>query len=569
MDKLNNYFDKAKELKLDKELIDIQNFDSIIKKKSIKQNLIKGTVVMSIFKGAVVMSILTLIILGITLLLPNEKENQKDFNPETMRRLPIFHLTIEELAELGIHNFPKTYEEYEKTNNNETFISPDSIFSPLYMYFSFKESRFLRNSINGNIRSSFGNENHSDDIIQRRSYVNSKIQNIQNLLNNEEITFIKNKYFLYEKTNFKGIENLVPISITDDYGYITEFYIWFIPSQKLYDKLPERYKKTFSEFYTISDELIVDEFDFKKFISNEKEKNKNKANELVETIDLTLSEVEELGIKIENKNVKIIFGATGEKSNDVKYQLYSFNSEGENNSQKIDYEVNEDLIPEMLYIYRYDKSEDDIQYNGSIMFNVLNKHNLLQLNTFENVDIEKSKLKVNYIKNKEIASIINQVVPIKFKITYNNNKFNEFVVWFRLSDKLINKLPERYRIRFIKEFVLIEQVLNEEKELKDLCDELNQESLLGLCVAESIKNVKVYPNPTNKIVNITLDIDEDKELKLLIYDTAGREIKSELKKFVKGENKVEIEVSHIKSGIYIINILDHKELLFARNIIIE
>ena len=100
MDKLNNYFDKAKELKLDKELIDIQNFDSIIKKKSIKKNLIKGTVTMSI---------LTIFILGITLLLPNEKENQKDFNPETMRRLPIFHLTIEELAELGIHNFPKTY----------------------------------------------------------------------------------------------------------------------------------------------------------------------------------------------------------------------------------------------------------------------------------------------------------------------------------------------------------------------------------------------------------------------------------------------------------------------------
>lgn len=573
MDKLNNYFEKAKELKLDKELIDIQNFDSIIKKKSIKKNLIKGTVVMSIIKGTVIMSILTIIILGITLLLPNEKENLKDFNPETMRRLPIFHLTIEEFENLNIVNIPKTYEEYQsyKDDNldskrliNYIHNKEFEIF-PIYSFLKFNNAKEFGTTVTCPI-----GEKIFELDKNRLLYFNQvDISRIRNM--DFEFKFIKNEFFEFKKGEFESLTNLVPLSLYDSLGYISDFVVFAYPNKDLLNKLPNRYKDIFNSNFKISNNIEISKVALSEF---EKQNNLDKKNEVefkISELELSNKELKELGIIVENKEVTFEISKYFPAENKLIYARYEIGQDGNvKKTSKLDDSKNI-IFPISFHTFKYIvKQGKDIEAGTLSYYFSTSKNNELISNLKVSDKSNEKGLKVKYNKTKidNFENLINNVIPIKFK-TKSESGYNSYIFWFEITDEFISKLPIRYQKRFNKEIELYQQVLDNTKELKDLCSELEEESLLGLCINESINNINLYPNPAKSNIKIELDLDIKKEVLIKLFDVSGKEISSQGKSLSKGKNTIEYDVSKISSGIYIVNIFNGDEVMFSRNIIIE
>ncbi|NVO03565.1 MAG: T9SS type A sorting domain-containing protein, partial [Bacteroidetes bacterium] len=78
------------------------------------------------------------------------------------------------------------------------------------------------------------------------------------------------------------------------------------------------------------------------------------------------------------------------------------------------------------------------------------------------------------------------------------------------------------------------------------------------------KQISIYPNPVNEIVNIDYKVYDEKETEIIIIDLMGRVLK--IRK-LKVENRIiTIDVSDLKSGIYFLKIHTNKEIL-AKKII--
>jgi hypothetical protein len=80
--------------------------------------------------------------------------------------------------------------------------------------------------------------------------------------------------------------------------------------------------------------------------------------------------------------------------------------------------------------------------------------------------------------------------------------------------------------------------------------EFDGELLTGIPFIKQVNRFRVYPNPTNGVVNVELaesSISADIE----IMDFYGRTIQS---KQLKGQNLIEVDLSHCASGVYLIRI---------------
>lgn len=70
-------------------------------------------------------------------------------------------------------------------------------------------------------------------------------------------------------------------------------------------------------------------------------------------------------------------------------------------------------------------------------------------------------------------------------------------------------------------------------------------------VEKAANSVKVFPNPASTVVNFT--IDYNKAEKVLVYDIAGKLVETTSFEF----NKAELNVSALKTGIYMYQIVDN------------
>jgi hypothetical protein len=68
--------------------------------------------------------------------------------------------------------------------------------------------------------------------------------------------------------------------------------------------------------------------------------------------------------------------------------------------------------------------------------------------------------------------------------------------------------------------------------------------------------VKIYPNPTNGLLNIQYQSSKETDLDLNVYDVAGKNMLSNTKKVVRGLNMFEIDALNFAKGMYILNLLD-------------
>lgn len=80
--------------------------------------------------------------------------------------------------------------------------------------------------------------------------------------------------------------------------------------------------------------------------------------------------------------------------------------------------------------------------------------------------------------------------------------------------------------------------------------------------------VQAYPNPASDVVNVTVKTRDDKNLKLRIYDIAGRLVMSpiEIKGTQEKSNSV-IPVGNLKTGIYLYTLTENNKVIYSDKII--
>jgi hypothetical protein len=80
--------------------------------------------------------------------------------------------------------------------------------------------------------------------------------------------------------------------------------------------------------------------------------------------------------------------------------------------------------------------------------------------------------------------------------------------------------------------------------------------------------VKAYPNPATDVVNVLVKTNEDKKLKLRLYDITGRMIGKPVDVNGGQENSTSvIQISDLKSGIYIYTLTENNKVIFRDKII--
>ena len=86
---------------------------------------------------------------------------------------------------------------------------------------------------------------------------------------------------------------------------------------------------------------------------------------------------------------------------------------------------------------------------------------------------------------------------------------------------------------------------------------LDESEILRIDEIKNIQDIKLYPNPSKGLVNIKFTALDNRTVTLEVLDPMGRKLVSKVSKTKVGENKVSINLSDKKQGIYWIRAL-HK-----------
>jgi Secretion system C-terminal sorting domain len=79
---------------------------------------------------------------------------------------------------------------------------------------------------------------------------------------------------------------------------------------------------------------------------------------------------------------------------------------------------------------------------------------------------------------------------------------------------------------------------------------------------ESVTTPKLSPNPANRQVNLALSLKQETQVLVNIFDAAGNRVKQGLinRKLMPGQQSLPLDISNLKSGIYIVEILQDKQV---------
>ncbi len=86
----------------------------------------------------------------------------------------------------------------------------------------------------------------------------------------------------------------------------------------------------------------------------------------------------------------------------------------------------------------------------------------------------------------------------------------------------------------------------------------------GMDENSTISELKLYPNPTSKNLNISFTSFDQKEITLKIYNSSGQQVFSQ-----QIPNATTIDVSQFADGIYFVRAITDKQIVFDKKIIIQ
>jgi len=96
---------------------------------------------------------------------------------------------------------------------------------------------------------------------------------------------------------------------------------------------------------------------------------------------------------------------------------------------------------------------------------------------------------------------------------------------------------------------------------------VNVKSTIGVAEQfDAFGTVSLYPNPTNKLVNLQFDLLDNNDSKIEIIDVMGKS-QMVLNKFLAKKDLLNIDVSSLKAGVYFVNILINENKKVMRLVI--
>lgn len=78
-------------------------------------------------------------------------------------------------------------------------------------------------------------------------------------------------------------------------------------------------------------------------------------------------------------------------------------------------------------------------------------------------------------------------------------------------------------------------------------------STLSIVDDAVLANTTIFPNPSNGVFNVKLDLNADTDVEIFIYDISGRMLKALDKQKYTGSTIIEVNASDLNAGIYVVN----------------
>ena len=80
---------------------------------------------------------------------------------------------------------------------------------------------------------------------------------------------------------------------------------------------------------------------------------------------------------------------------------------------------------------------------------------------------------------------------------------------------------------------------------------------IAVSCESSVTGYSVYPNPANEVLNIDIELTshQGNDVEIEIMDINGRVIQSQHAQLDRGHNHLEVDLSEIPSGVYMINFI--------------
>jgi hypothetical protein len=81
-------------------------------------------------------------------------------------------------------------------------------------------------------------------------------------------------------------------------------------------------------------------------------------------------------------------------------------------------------------------------------------------------------------------------------------------------------------------------------------------------IAKDEASLKVFPNPTANLTNLSFNLSESKQVSLEVLDVTGKRlIQEEMGQMVQGNQFIELDVAHLPEGFYFLNLRLDEEVI--------
>jgi Secretion system C-terminal sorting domain len=438
------------------------------------------------------------------------------------------------------------------------------------------------------------------DVLFRHARERDEIRKIQK---ESGFTYFENEYEIVSE-EFEVIPMFVPVSIgwRDDDGDVHDFVLWYVATPEFVDAMPERYKDVVRDNFPVTDFLEDDSAEeYVPKITKKVELEYAESDEKAFVLELTKEEllaigVEHLGDSLLVQSVKEVdIRREGPSDEYKKRMLEKFNiSDGVNKFEYLAKELiylndssghrgvaqnrddgvllkeghNEIDVPIMLFNSKYFYDGKYHAGNTIQSFKYDNKEDLVSKFMknihagYEGAYNMKKVLQSKVQDGEESIALFNKFLTVKLRMgdssnTVDGNKYADVYLIYEIEKKLIEKLPPRYRNSIAKELDLYDEYLAGEIELDEICENLEQESVLGLCEMKNgdLTGHYLSPNPSSVgYVVSRITAEEDCDINVNIYSVTGRYIDSPKinYKLKKGTHDIKINIEKIQQGIYLL-----------------
>jgi hypothetical protein len=178
------------------------------------------------------------------------------------------------------------------------------------------------------------------------------------------------------------------------------------------------------------------------------------------------------------------------------------------------------------------------------------------------IDFQEDDLKLMFSKRfpKDFRTLLPVIIK---KNTFDNLPNRDLIYWFLPSDEFFDKLPKEISRELLDEY---NYVTAEDKSalVKPECKYFDEcKNTLD------VSNFKVFPNPANTNATVSFTLNEAVEGRILLVDIAGRErqVLQPQTSFTKGSHRIDIDVSNVPEGVYLITLYSNKGIQTQRFIV--